>query len=70
VDHLDGVFLHAGIATLTPIESVTPKNIDDVSNVNVRGLSSSIAGSIAFPRQFDLFADKGRSDRPEQDLSG
>ena len=38
VDHLDGVFLNAGIAAFAPIESVTPKNYDDVFNVNVRGL--------------------------------
>ena len=38
VDHLDGVFLNAGIAAFTPIELVTPKNYDDMFNVNVRGL--------------------------------
>ncbi len=38
VDHLDGVFLNAGIATFAPIEAVTPKNYDDTFNVNVRGL--------------------------------
>ena len=38
LDHLDGVFLDAGIAAFIPIESVTPKNYDDVFNVNVRGL--------------------------------
>jgi NAD(P)-dependent dehydrogenase (short-subunit alcohol dehydrogenase family) len=38
VDHLDGVFLNAGIGTFAPIEAVTPKNFDDMFNVNVRGL--------------------------------
>jgi NAD(P)-dependent dehydrogenase (short-subunit alcohol dehydrogenase family) len=38
VDHLDGVFLNAGIGTFAPIEAVTPKNYDDMFNVNVRGL--------------------------------
>jgi NAD(P)-dependent dehydrogenase (short-subunit alcohol dehydrogenase family) len=38
VDHLDGVFLNAGIATFAPIEATTPKNYDDMFNVNVRGL--------------------------------
>jgi NAD(P)-dependent dehydrogenase (short-subunit alcohol dehydrogenase family) len=37
VDHLDGAFLNAGIGTFQPIEAVTPKNYDDVFNVNVRG---------------------------------
>ena len=37
VDHLDGAFLNAGIATFVPIESATPKNYDDMFNVNVRG---------------------------------
>jgi NAD(P)-dependent dehydrogenase (short-subunit alcohol dehydrogenase family) len=37
-DHLDGVFLNAGIATFAPIEVTTPKNYDDMFNVNVRGL--------------------------------
>jgi NAD(P)-dependent dehydrogenase (short-subunit alcohol dehydrogenase family) len=65
---LDGAFLNAGIATFSPIEAATPKNYDDMFNVNVRGLyfqlqsllpllgnpssvvlTSSIAGSIAFP---------------------
>jgi NAD(P)-dependent dehydrogenase (short-subunit alcohol dehydrogenase family) len=38
VDHLDGVFLNAGVATFVPIEAATPKNYDDMFNVNVRGL--------------------------------
>ena len=38
VDHLDGVFLNAGIGSFAPIEAVTPKNYDDMFNVNVRGL--------------------------------
>jgi NAD(P)-dependent dehydrogenase (short-subunit alcohol dehydrogenase family) len=38
VDHLDGAFLNAGIATFVPIEAATPKNYDDMFNVNVRGL--------------------------------
>jgi NAD(P)-dependent dehydrogenase (short-subunit alcohol dehydrogenase family) len=38
VDHLDGVFLNAGVATFVPIEAATPKNHDDMFNVNVRGL--------------------------------
>ena len=37
VDHLDGVFLNAGIVTFTPFESETPKHFDDMFNVNVRG---------------------------------
>lgn len=37
-DHLDGVFLNAGIGTFAPIEAATPKNFDDMFNVNVRGL--------------------------------
>jgi NAD(P)-dependent dehydrogenase (short-subunit alcohol dehydrogenase family) len=38
VDHLDGVFLNAGIAMFAPLEAATPKNYDDMFNVNVRGL--------------------------------
>jgi NAD(P)-dependent dehydrogenase (short-subunit alcohol dehydrogenase family) len=38
VDHLDGAFLNAGIGTFQPIEAATPKNYDDMFNVNVRGL--------------------------------
>ena len=38
VDHLDGAFLNAGIATFAAIEAETPKNYDDMFNVNVRGL--------------------------------
>ena len=38
VDHLDGAFLNAGVATFGPIEAATPKNYDDMFNVNVRGL--------------------------------
>ena len=38
VDHLDGAFLNAGIATFQPIEAATPENYDDMFNVNVRGL--------------------------------
>src|ERR1700756_2463760 len=38
VDHLDGAFLNAGVATFVPIEEATPKNYDDMFNVNVRGL--------------------------------
>ena len=37
-DHLDGAFLNAGIGTFAPIEAATPKNFDDMFNVNVRGL--------------------------------
>ena len=37
-DHLDGAFLNAGIATFAPFEAATPKNFDDMFNVNVRGL--------------------------------
>src|ERR1700686_5763127 len=37
VDHLDGVFLNAGIATITPFESESPQNFDDGFNINVRG---------------------------------
>ena len=35
---LDGAFLNAGIATFVPIDQTTPKNYDDMFNVNVRGL--------------------------------
>jgi NAD(P)-dependent dehydrogenase (short-subunit alcohol dehydrogenase family) len=38
VDHLDGAFLNAGVGTFQPIEAATPKNYDDIFNVNVRGL--------------------------------
>jgi NAD(P)-dependent dehydrogenase (short-subunit alcohol dehydrogenase family) len=38
VDHLDGAFLNAGVGTFVPIEAATPKNYDDMFNVNVRGL--------------------------------
>jgi NAD(P)-dependent dehydrogenase (short-subunit alcohol dehydrogenase family) len=37
VDHLDGAFLNAGVGTFQPIEAATPKNYDDMFNVNVRG---------------------------------
>jgi NAD(P)-dependent dehydrogenase (short-subunit alcohol dehydrogenase family) len=37
VDHLDGVFLNAGIATITPFESESPQNFDNGFNINVRG---------------------------------
>src|ERR1700730_3550367 len=37
VDHLDGVFLNAGIATITPFESESPQHFDDGFNINVRG---------------------------------
>ena len=37
-DHLDGAFLNAGIATFGPFDTATPKNYDDIFNVNVRGL--------------------------------
>src|SRR5262249_11693680 len=36
-DHLDGAFLNAGIATFGPFDAATPKNYDDMFNVNVRG---------------------------------
>jgi NAD(P)-dependent dehydrogenase (short-subunit alcohol dehydrogenase family) len=35
---LHGVFLNAGVATFGPIESMTPKNYDDMFGINVRGL--------------------------------
>jgi NAD(P)-dependent dehydrogenase (short-subunit alcohol dehydrogenase family) len=38
VNHLDGVFLNAGIGSFAPIEAATPKSYDDMFNVNVRGL--------------------------------
>lgn len=38
VDHLDGAFLNAGVASFVSIEAATPKNFDDMFNVNVRGL--------------------------------
>jgi NAD(P)-dependent dehydrogenase (short-subunit alcohol dehydrogenase family) len=37
VDHLDGVFLNAGIGTFAPMEAQTPQHYDDLFNVNVRG---------------------------------
>src|SRR5215469_5350032 len=37
-DHLDGAFLNAGAGTFQPIEAATPKNYDDMFNMNVRGL--------------------------------
>src|ERR1035438_3521328 len=37
VDHLDGVFLNAGIVTFTPFESESPQHFDDGFNINVRG---------------------------------
>lgn len=36
-ERLDGVFLNAGIAQFAPFESLTPKNYEDMFNVNVRG---------------------------------
>ncbi len=36
-EHLDGVFLNAGIGTFTPLESDTRQHFDDMFNVNVRG---------------------------------
>jgi len=41
VGHLDGAFLNAGVGTFQPIEAATPKNYDDMFNVNVRGCISS-----------------------------
>lgn len=37
VEHLDDVFLNAGIGTLTPFESEPHQHFDDMFNVNVRG---------------------------------
>jgi NAD(P)-dependent dehydrogenase (short-subunit alcohol dehydrogenase family) len=37
-DHLDGAFLNAAIGTIGPFDAETPKNYDDMFNVNVRGL--------------------------------
>jgi NAD(P)-dependent dehydrogenase (short-subunit alcohol dehydrogenase family) len=37
-DQLDAAFLNAGVATFVPLEAATPKNYDDMFNVNVRGL--------------------------------
>jgi NAD(P)-dependent dehydrogenase (short-subunit alcohol dehydrogenase family) len=37
-DQLDGAFLNAGIANFAPFDAATPKNYDDMFNVNVRGL--------------------------------
>ena len=37
-EHLDGVFLNAGIATFGAFDAATPNNFDDMFNVNVRGL--------------------------------
>ena len=36
-DHLDGAFLNAGMGILGPFDAATPKNYDDMFNVNVRG---------------------------------
>lgn len=38
VDQLDGAFLNAGIGSFPPFDAVTPKQYDDMFNVNVRGL--------------------------------
>jgi NAD(P)-dependent dehydrogenase (short-subunit alcohol dehydrogenase family) len=38
VGRLDGAFLNAGVGDFKPIEAVTPKDYDDMFNVNVRGL--------------------------------
>src|SRR6267154_6586523 len=35
---LDAVFLNAGIGQFGPFEAMTPKNFEDMFNVNVRGL--------------------------------
>ncbi len=35
---LDGAFLNAGIGQFGPIEAMTPKQFDDMFNVNVRGV--------------------------------
>jgi NAD(P)-dependent dehydrogenase (short-subunit alcohol dehydrogenase family) len=48
VDHLDGVFLNAGIATITPFESESPQDFDDGFNINVRG---PFFIAVAAPRQ-------------------
>ncbi|HEY0947360.1 MAG TPA: SDR family oxidoreductase [Opitutaceae bacterium] len=37
VDHLDGVFINAGVATFQPLENVTPKEFDELFTINVRG---------------------------------
>jgi NAD(P)-dependent dehydrogenase (short-subunit alcohol dehydrogenase family) len=37
-DRLDGVFLNAGIGNFGSFDTATPKNYDDMFNVNVRGL--------------------------------
>jgi NAD(P)-dependent dehydrogenase (short-subunit alcohol dehydrogenase family) len=37
VDHLDGLFLNAGIAQLSTLEAQTPQRYEDLFNVNVRG---------------------------------
>jgi NAD(P)-dependent dehydrogenase (short-subunit alcohol dehydrogenase family) len=36
-EHLDGTFLNAGIGTIGPFDAATPKDFDDMFNVNVRG---------------------------------
>jgi NAD(P)-dependent dehydrogenase (short-subunit alcohol dehydrogenase family) len=38
IARLDGAFLNAGIGQFGPIEAMTPKQFDDMFNVNVRGL--------------------------------
>lgn len=38
IARLDGAFFNAGIGQFGPIEAMTPKNFDDMFNVNVRGL--------------------------------
>ena len=37
VEHLDGVFLNAGVGQFGPIDAVTPPQYDDMFNINVRG---------------------------------
>jgi NAD(P)-dependent dehydrogenase (short-subunit alcohol dehydrogenase family) len=47
-DHLDGVFLNAGIATFGAFDAATPKNYEDVFNVNVRGLYFQLQSLLPF----------------------
>jgi NAD(P)-dependent dehydrogenase (short-subunit alcohol dehydrogenase family) len=59
VKQLDGVFLNAGIAQFGPIEAMTPRNFDDMFNVNVRGLYfqlQSLLGVLANPSSVVLNA--------------
>ena len=53
-DHLDGAFLNAGVGTFQPMEAATPKNYDDMFNVNVRGLYFQLQSLLPLVGQSEL----------------